>query len=334
MPTKEQLREVFRAKLGEAIDIVNAALLGKNVAALEKVLARIGRGQQLPHWYEGLRKDGVLPNVDGKTIGSVVEMLLVAVLETHIFKGMNAPPLKINPARGVDLPDLDLGVKSPSENFCTSEPFFSAYERIIGSDHDVLVFLTNYQEAKKAHPLKLQLIRSAYLTKTQIADQNLCRMARTHREWLVQDDEGRAQRFLRFLAYINQSDWRAKRLLRMVDVMRDDNAIHAIANTAKKEFEKTNKQRLREDKIPIPDEDIQALLNATGVRPMYIGVLDAIENWVVQTRKDSARAPNPDEWSRFLSGPLDGKIGMSLALQWRYNFGPLFGIADTGEGDA
>ena len=27
---------------------------------------------------------------------------------------------------------------SPSENFCTSEPFFSAYERLLGSDHDVL----------------------------------------------------------------------------------------------------------------------------------------------------------------------------------------------------
>lgn len=35
---------------------------------------------------------------------------------------------------------------------------------------------------------------------------------------------------------------------------------------------------------------------------------------------------NDDEWNRFLASPLDGKIGMSLALQWRYNFGSLFGI--------
>jgi len=32
-------------------------------------------------------------------------------------------------------------------------------------------------------------------------------------------------------------------------------------------------------------------------------------------------------------GPLDGKIGMSLALQWRYNFGPLFGAGDDENGD-
>ena len=79
-----------------------------------------------------------IPNLDGKTIGSVIEMLLVAVLETFTFSGLGVPPLKLNPARGIDLPDLDLGVKSPSENFCTGEPFFSPYERLLGSEHDVL----------------------------------------------------------------------------------------------------------------------------------------------------------------------------------------------------
>jgi hypothetical protein len=333
MPTKEQLREIFEAKLDETIKLVNAALAGKGVTKLEPVLARIGRSQQLPHWYEGLRKDNVLPNVDGKTIGSVVEMLLVAVLETHTFKGMNAPPLKINPARGVDLPDLDLGVKSPSENFCTSEPFFSAYERIIGSDHDVLVLLTNYQDAKKIHPLKLQIIRSGYLKKTQIADQNLCRIARKHRESLVKEDEARAQRFLRFLSYVNQSDWRAKRLLKLVDDMRDETMVRAAVVTAEKEFQKTNTQRLKKDRLPIPDEELQALQGILKVNPIHIGIIDAVDNWVIHTRKDGARAPNEDEWRRFLKGPLDGMIGMSLALQWRYNFGPLFGLAEEEEED-
>jgi hypothetical protein len=124
MPTKEQLCSLFQEKLPETIQLINSVLSGKGVAKLEPVLARIGRGKQLPHWYEGLKKHNSLPNLDGKTIGSVVEMIMVAILETHIFKGLNAPPLKINPARGVDLPDLDLGVKSPSENFCTSEPYF------------------------------------------------------------------------------------------------------------------------------------------------------------------------------------------------------------------
>lgn len=132
MPANINLREVFQANFKKTIDLINAAMQGNDVDLLQPVLSRIGRGQQLPHWYEGLVTNHTLPNLDGKTIGSVIEMLLVAVLETHIFKGLDVPPMRINPARGVDLPDLDLGVKSPSENFCTSEPFFSAYERPIG----------------------------------------------------------------------------------------------------------------------------------------------------------------------------------------------------------
>ena len=334
MPTKEQLREIFELKLDETIKLVNAALAGKDVAKLEPVLARIGRGQQLPHWYEGLRKKNVLPNVDGRTIGSVVEMILVAVLETYTFKGLNVPPLKINPARGVDLPDLDLGVKSPSENFCTSEPFFSAYERILGSDHDVLVLLTNYQEAKEVHPLKLQIINRRYLKKTQIADHNLCRIARNHRSWLVKEDEARAQRLLRFLAYVNQSDWRARRLLKMVDHMRNENLVKGIAVTAEKEFLKTNEQNLKKDRLPIPDEELDALQGVFKIKPLHVGIIDAVENWVIATRKDSARAPNDHEWRQFLKSPLDGMIGMSLALQWRYNFGPLFGQEEEPEEDS
>ena len=34
--------------------------------------------------------------------------------------------------------------------------------------------------------------------------------------------------------------------------------------------------------------------------------------------------PNDNEWVRFLKSPLDGKIGMSFALQWRYSFGSFF----------
>jgi len=312
---------------------MNAALAGTGVAKLQPVLARIGRGHQLPHWYQGLKDDHVLPNLDGKTIGSVVEMLLVAVLETCVFKDLRIPNLKINPAKGVDLPDLDLGVKSPSENYCTSEPFFSAYERLIGSDHDLLVLLTDYQEAKRKPPLKLRIIGHKYLTKSQVADRNLCRIARKHREWIVNEDEARAKRLVRFFAYINQSDWRAKRLLRLVDNIRDDSALRDIVVTAEKEFTKTNKDRLKKDKVPIPDEDLEALRSVLRITPLHVGVIDALDNWVIDVRKDSGRPPSEDEWKRFLRSPLDGMIGMSLALQWRYNFGPLFGVQKEEEED-
>jgi hypothetical protein len=328
MSTKAELRDALRAMLDDTMARVNRALAGTDIDKLEAVLKRIGRGQQLPHWYERLKTNHTLPNLDGKTIGSIVEMLLVAVLETYTFTGLSAPPLRINPARGVDLPDLDLGVKSPSENYCTSEPFFSAYERLIGSEHDVLVLLTDYQDAKKKPPLKLRIIQWRYLTASQIADHNLCRIARKHREWLVQTDENRAKPVFRFLAYINQSDWRAKRLLHLMDNLRDDAQIRAIIAKAEAEFAKTNKTRLKKDKIPIPDADLEALKGILAVTPLHLGIVDAADNWVIEARKDTARAPNDNEWQRLLTGPLDGLIGMSLALQWRYNFGPLFGADD------
>lgn len=118
------LRAVVQDNLTTTQDAMNEALKGINTDKLEPVLKRLGRGGKLPHWYEKLKSDGTLPNLDGKTVGSVVEMILVAVLETKTLAGHSTKELRINPARGIDLPDLDLGVKSPSENYCTSEPFF------------------------------------------------------------------------------------------------------------------------------------------------------------------------------------------------------------------
>lgn len=332
-PTKEQLQERLRLKLDETISLLNQALTGNGIDKLAPILNRIGKGQQIPHWYDQLKKDGTLPNRDGKTVGSVVEMILLAVLETYTFVGMNAPPLKINPARGVDFPDLDLGVKSPSENFCTSEPFYSAYERMLGSDHDLLLLLTDYQETAKNSPLKLKIKDWKYVKKTQIADRNLCRIAKKNREWLIKDNEGRAQRVLRFMAYVNQSDWRAKRILRLIDCMQDEAEIRTSIARSKSEFEKTNKDKVKKAQIPIADTELAALTAILDMKPLHVGIADAAENWVMSVVKDAARPPSTDEWKRFLVSDLEGVIGMSLALQWRYNFGPLFGKAIAEEED-
>lgn len=219
---------------------------------------------------------------------------------------------------------------TPSENFCTSEPYFSAYERLLGSEHDVLVLLTDYQQAKKNPPLKLQITRWRYLKMTQVADQNLCRIARQHRDWQIEEEEARAQRDFRFLAYVNQSDWRAKRLLTLIDHLRDEDQIRSQIKKAEKDFETANKKRLKAGKIPLPEADLEALRTILSVQPLHYGVIDAADNWIVDVVKDAARAPNPNEWKRLRAGPLDGLIGMSLALQWRYNFGRLFGV-QTGE---
>ena len=62
------------------------------------------------------------------------------------------------------------------------------------------------------------------------------------------------------------------------------------------------------------------------ISPLHLGVIDAADNWVVETQKEFGRLPNDNEWQRMLAGPLDGRIGISAALQWRYNFGKVFGV--------
>ncbi len=123
--TKSELREILRTNLNSAVSGVNSLLQGEDLDRVKPILERLGRNGQLPHWFEQLSESGTLPNLDGKTIGSVIEMLFVSVVEKDVLCKYDTEPLRINPASGVDIPDLDLGVKSPSENFCTSEPFFS-----------------------------------------------------------------------------------------------------------------------------------------------------------------------------------------------------------------
>ena len=324
MLTKAELRNLLRERLEETMTELNHALQGLNLERLEPVLSRVGRDETLPHWYEQLRAQQTLPNFDGKTVGSVIEMLFVAVLETVIFQDIETPPFRLNPARGVDIPDLDLGIKAPSQNYNASDPFFSAYERLFGSEYDALIMVTDYQDRKSQPSLKLQVIQWCYLLNTQLADLTLTSIARKHREWLMDQNEVWAQKIFRFLAYINQRDWRASRLLRIVDNMENEERVQRLILEAERDFKKKNAERTLKDKDTIPDHEIESLLSIAEAKPVNLGIVDAADNWVVENYKDFARLPNENEWKRLLRSPLNGKIGMSFALQWRYNFARVF----------
>ncbi|MDE0323853.1 MAG: hypothetical protein OXN27_08000 [Candidatus Poribacteria bacterium] len=324
MLEKAELRDLLRERLDQTIVELNHALQGVNLERLEPVLLRLGRGQTLPHWYEQLRDQQTLPNLDGKTVGSVIEMLFVAVLETVILQDIEIPQFRLNPARGVDIPDLDLGIKAPSQNYATSEPFVSAYERLLGSEYDALIVLTDYQKQKLHPPLKLQVIQWHYFLNTELADFALTAIARKHRDWLIAQNEAWTQKIFRFLAYINQSDWRASRLLRIVNIMQNEEGVRRLVLEAEKDFSKKNAEHARKDKDTIPDHEIESLLSITEAQPIILGIVDAADNWVVENYKDFARLPNENEWRRLLVSPLNGQIGMSFALQWRYNFSRVF----------
>ena len=323
---KARLRKMVRDNLDTVVRTMNGALLGEGLEKLRSVVTRIARGSQLPHWYEELQQKHTIANLDGKTIGSVLEMLLVAVLETGVLADCGLK-LRVNPARGVDLPDLDLGIKSPSTNYCTSEPFFSAYERLFGNEHDCLVLLTDYQDAKKEkNNFQLSIKSARFMQASEIADYELCRIALKHRAFLLAEGEGTAQRVFRFLAYVNQGDWRARWLIRLLDDMNlQQEKFDQLLSEIELDFAKQNKMRLKKDRLPIPDSDLEALRKIFEASPRQLGLKNELDNWTTEFLKDASRSPNENEWNRLLASPLDGKIGMSFALQWRYNFGRIFG---------
>lgn len=324
MPTQNELKEHLKANLEKSISQLNLVLSGKNLDVVEPTLQRIGRGGKIPHWFE-LLKSGSMPNLDGKTVGSVIEMTYVAVLEKFIFLDLGIE-LNINPARGVDIPALDLGIKSPSENYCTSEPFFSAYERIIGNDHDALILLTDYQTAKKTPPVKIQIKKYKFLKGNEIADESICSIAKSVKaDFIKRQDLADSKRLLQFIAYVNQSDWLAKELLKAVSKINDsDDVIAQTISLSIKKYESDSRKKVKKEKEIIPLEYKESLENILSSNTPKQLLIKEVDSWVINVLADSARLPNENEWVRFCESSLDGKIGMSFALQWRYNFKKIF----------
>ena len=329
MTSSAQLRAKVKSSLPEIVSQLNCYLRGENVIEIKDILQRVGRGAKLPHWYH-LLETGDMPNLDGKTVGSVIEMTLLAVLEKYTLAEFNIPPLEINPAKGVDIPALELGVKSPSENYCTSEPFFSAYERLLGNESDALILLTDYQTAKKTkNAFRIKIIKASYLKGSEIADRGLCKIAKKNKERLYKESEALCKKMMQFLSYINQQDWRAKQLLRLVDNLFSgdreiDNIIEKIQKDYKTKFISAQAKQVE----PIAKSELEKILKIKESNTKVETIINACSDWVIDSHKDFARLPNDNEWQRFLKSELDGKIGLSFALQWRYNFGNLFKNTD------
>lgn len=321
--TLAQKKEKIKLNIDLIQRKINEVLDGNHLDDVSPILERIDSSGNLPTWFSTLQNEGRLPNLDGKTVGSVIEKLLVCVLEKYVFDSRIT--LNVNPARGVDIPELELGVKSPSTNYCTSEPYFSAYERLLGNEYDVIILLTNYQEAKKHSPFKLQILKIKYLNKTEIADAKLCSIAKEIRNHY--NNEIILKKVMRFLSYVNQSDWEAKSIIKLIEnvlIAQEDLATNITA--LQKDFLRKNNKAIEKGKPLIPEDSLNRILAINEMSPVEQAIITAADNWVILTQKDNGRFPNDNELNRFLVSPLDGKIGMSFALQWRYNFGMLFRV--------
>ena len=79
MTSARDLRVHVKKKTDIIMSDLNSYLRGEKVEEIKTILQRLGRGGSLPHWYSLLEEGKSMPNLDGKTIGSVIEMILVAV---------------------------------------------------------------------------------------------------------------------------------------------------------------------------------------------------------------------------------------------------------------
>jgi len=321
---KEQRRRLVRDGLPGIVERVNYYLQGKHLGTVEPILERLGHNRQLPHWYPQLCKKGTLPNLDGKTVGSVIEMLFVADIEKNVLKGKMATSLSINPAKGVDVPDLDLGIKSPSTSWCTSEPFSNAYERLLGTEYDVVAVITNYQKVKNKPPLKIQLTLHHYFEGHEVADKGLCTRARKIRKSVLDFGNAPAKKVFKFLAFAIQNDWMCKRLLELVTSLDEPENLPTILGVAIAKFDDDNKKALKRGKPGLPPDEKALLEDLRKRNSLDRAVIEAADDWLVGRWQETPRLPNENEWVRLQRSQLDGKLGVSFALQWRYNFGVYF----------
>lgn len=163
---------------------------------------------------------------------------------------------------------------------------------------------------------------------TEIADIKLCSLAKSIREKF--DDDLFVKKAIRFLAYVNQSDWEANCILKLIkNVILDGSNLATQISRFQREFNQKNADYESAGKPLIPQNSLDRLIAMQTISPNEYAIVTAAENWVILTQKDNGRYPNDNEWHRFLTSPLDGKIGMSFALQWRYNFGVLFNAENT-----
>ncbi len=319
-----ELKNLVIQNLDSAINSLNQCLTGRDLYLIKDTLKRLNKNK-IPTWYNFLEK-GIIPNADGKTIGSIIENIFTAVIENLILLPLgHEVKLEINPAKGVDIPQLNLGVKSPSENFCTSEPFFSAYERILGNEYDAIILLTDYQESKKISPLKIKIKDFIFLKGSEIADKNLCSIAKHQREFVLSIDEPTAKKYFKFICYINQSDWYAKKILELFKVINlNDSYIKSKIIDILSEYDSKNRENEKSNKPTLTEEYKNSFQNLLNSFPLHSNIINLADNWVVQEHKDFGRIPNDNEWKRIMNSPLNGKISISMALQWRYNFGTIF----------
>ncbi len=248
---------------------------------------------------------------DGKSIGTFIEKLLTILLSIEkgcVFTG--------SAAKGVDLPELNLGIKATSDRQPqSSEAFKNAYERIFGIDNALLVFIYNGTAYANDVEENLRCIQHYLLSETNVADKGLCAFARDARELyggnIIGDDLLKS--VLRLLVVSDKSN---REFLGMSRIVREMASILS-GRTEGVEF------RYLDAKAA----DTRRYLTGTKVQKALVDAVRAYQAHFPSFPFANDGLISDEQFVLFLEHPLDGKISISFALQWRFQF-PL--VSPTG----
>ena len=263
---------------------MNEYLQGDMLDEISKQIIHLEPSGSLPEWWKELQSDGRPSKSDPKTLGTIIEKLL----KSEIARRYNIS-ITGSSAAGVDIPELQINTKATSDRQPqSSEPFRSAYDRVLGSEFDTIVMIYNGAEfVKPRSQVPLRIITSSFLDKTQVADEELCQVARDlqqlYRKGRIKKDVAeRCVRAIVFSVKTSRLFKQFREILRIGDV----------------------------DNLPTV---LNALDQENVERGSYSDQNDAL--------------CTPEEWKKFLTAPLDGKVSVSFALQWRFQFRSLLGKA-------
>lgn len=241
---------------------------------------------------------------DGKSIGTFIEKLLTVLLSIEqgcVFTGCAA--------RGVDLPELNLGIKATSNRQPqSSEAFKNAYERILGIDNALLVFIYNGIEFASGAEENLRCIQYYLLSETNVADKGLCAFARDARDLYLGKmiDEPKLKSVLRLLVV---SDKSKKEFLDMSRIVHEMAAIFTG---------KTNGVKFRH--LDAKTDDVKGYLANPEIQAKLATAVKAYQAQFLSFPFANDGIITDGQLKAFLAHPLDGKISVSFALQWRFQF--------------
>ena len=258
---------------------------------------------------------GELDISDGKSIGTFIEKLLTVLLSIKkkcVFSG--------SAARGVDLPELNLGIKATSDRQPqSSEPFKNAYERIFGIENALLVFIYNGTAYTAEAEANLRCIQHYLLSETNVADKSLCASARSVRDLYNRKiiNEDVLKSVLRLLVL---SDKSKKEFLDMCRFVHEMTSILS-GKTKEVDFRFLD---------PAADNPTK-YLSSTAVREGLDKAIRAYQKQFASFPFANDGLITKKQLQDFQDHPLDGKISISFALQWRFQF-PLLSPNDSEEG--